>query len=89
MCLIRFNLLQLESFTVNLCFQLEQFTGELQAYQLIIHALFGSLYWVFACGVGDVFLPDNILLESDTYTNCALMYNLHLEVWLSGCGIYI
>ena len=40
-------------------------------------------------GVGDVFSPDDVWFASDTYTNCALIYDLHLEVWLMGCAFCI
>ena len=31
---------------------------------------------------GDVFTPDDLWFGSDTYMNCALIYDLHLDVWL-------
>ena len=39
-------------------------------------------------GVGDVCLPDDLWFGSDTYTTCALVCNLHLEVWLK-CAFWI
>ena len=32
------------------------------------------------CGVGNMFPPDDLSIGLDTYTNCALIYNLHSEV---------
>ena len=38
------------------------------------------------CGIGSVFPPDRIWIGSDTYTNCTLIYDLLLKVWLMGCA---
>ena len=32
------------------------------------------------CWAGSMFPPDNLWIDLDTYTNCALTYNLHPEV---------
>ena len=40
-------------------------------------------------GVGSVIPPVDLWIGLDTYMNYALIYNLHLEVWLMRCATCI
>ena len=39
------------------------------------------------CGADDLFPPNELWFGSEIDTNCAVVYNLHLDVWLMGCVI--
>ena len=41
------------------------------------------------CGVEEAFSPDDPWFGSDTYTNCAMIYNSYFDVWLMGYVICI
>ena len=40
-------------------------------------------------GTANVFTSDDLWIGFDTYMNCALIYDLHPEVWLMGCATRI
>ena len=41
------------------------------------------------CGIGSVFPSDDLWIGLDTDTNCTLIYDLFLKVWLMGCATCI
>ena len=38
------------------------------------------------CVIGSVFPPDDLWIDLDTYTNCTVIYDFLLKVWLMGCA---
>ena len=41
------------------------------------------------CGIGSAFPPDDPLIGLDTHTNCTLIYDLLLKIWLIGvCHLF-
>ena len=50
-----------------------------------IHLITGRVAGTETYGICNVFPPDDLWIGLDTYTNCILIYDLLLKVWLMGC----